>query len=461
MTPETLNPDIFRDYDIRGKSARDLSPELAYRLGRAFADLLGPEARHVVVGGDMRTDTPELKAALARGLAVSGLRVTDIGQVPTPQLYFAVCHLEAAGGVAVTASHNPPCDNGFKFCRAHAGPVVAREIQGFKRHVLADEPGAAVQPGAIHKQNLDEEYLEALTSRVEIARPLKVVVDGANGMLSELGPKLMRRLGMEVVELFCEIDARFPNHPADPTVAANMQQLVETVRATGADLGLGYDGDGDRLGAVAEDGRCLFGDQLLALLARPILARKPGAAIVFEVKCSRALVQDIEKHGGRPVMDRTGHSNIKRKMKEIDSPLGGEMSGHMFFADNYFGFDDALFASARLLELLASSDQTLSAHLDSLPHYPSTPEIRVGCADERKFQIVAALVDHFQARFPCLTLDGVRFDTGAGWGLVRASNTSPKLIVRAEAESASELERVQNELHEAFAAFPELSLKLS
>ncbi len=458
VTLEQVNPAIFRDYDIRGKSEADLSPALAYRLGRAFAAQLGPAARTVCVGGDMRLDTPELKAELARGLAVSGLEVIDIGQVPTPAVYFAVCHLGTDAGVQVTASHNPPCDNGFKFCGRDAAPVVAAEIAALREAVCAPEPPPAETVGRIRSQSIDEVYLDAIASRVEIGRPLKVVVDAGNGMLAELGPRLLRKLGMQVSEMYCTIDGRFPNHPADPTVAANMAELMERVRSEGADLGLGYDGDGDRIGAVDERGRLLYGDQLLALLARPILAERKGAPIVFEVKCSRALVQDIEQHGGRPVMFRTGHSNIKARMHADEAPLGGEMSGHMFFADDWFGFDDALFASARLLAQLSNGEASLGALLDTLPSYPCTPEIRVPCADERKFEVVASLARHFGERYPCLTVDGVRFDVGQGWGLVRASNTSPKLIVRAEAEDDDGLAAIKAELREALSELAGLSV---
>ncbi len=444
-----MNPHIFREYDVRGVVDRDLDPATVRALGRAYGSVIAEGGgRRVAVGMDVRESSPALAAALTEGIVAAGVDVLRLGTVPTPVVYFAVHHQRLDGGVQVTGSHNPIEFNGFKMMRGTAS-FFGEDLQGLRSRIEAGRYASGA--GTVADRDLREEYLGAITSRVKPARAMKLVLDAGNGCAGPFAPDLFRRLGCTVECLYCDPDGRFPNHIPDPTLPGTLVALRERVLATGADLGLAYDGDADRLGALDATGRILWGDQLLALFARQVLARRPGAPILFEVKCSRALIEDVAAHGGKPVMTRTGHSIIKQRMKETGSPLAGEMSGHMFFADDWYGFDDALYASARLVELVAAAGRPLAALVDELPRYHATPEIRIDCADDRKFEVVEAVRARYRGTHPVVEVDGARIDFTGGWGLVRASNTQPVLVLRAEGITPEARDAIEGELRAALA----------
>jgi phosphomannomutase/phosphoglucomutase len=391
---------------------------------------------------DVRESSPALAAALEAGILAAGIDVVRLGVVPTPVLYFAVRDGNLGGGVQVTGSHNPPEFNGFKMMRG-SDSLSGPDIQDLRRRIEAGRP--APGGGTARDADVRPRYLQVLLGRIRLPRPLRVVLDAGNGCAWELAPRVFRDLGCEVECLYCEPDGRFPNHIPDPTLPETLTALRERVLAGKADLGLAYDGDADRLGAVDGTGRILWGDQLLALFAREVLREAPGSKVLFEVKCSEGLAEDIRAHGGEPVMTRTGHSLIKKRMKELGSPLAGEMSGHMFFGE-WFGFDDALYASARLARIVAASTDTLAAMVDSLPRYEASPEIRVDCPDDRKFQVVDAVLDRYRHRREVIDIDGARILFPEGWGLVRASNTQPVLVVRVEGKTAAARDAILAEL---------------
>lgn len=439
-----INPHIFREYDIRGVVERDLDPEFVRALGRAFGSVVGEAGgARVAVGMDVRETSPALREALVEGILAAGIDVADLGLVPTPGMYFAVHEFDLDGGVQITGSHNPIEYNGFKMMLGR-GSLYGEGIQDLRRRMEA----GAMRAGRGRREALDVRgpYLDRLVAGLRPARPLTVVLDAGNGCASELAPALFRRLGHAVHELYCEYDGRFPNHIPDPTLPKTLEMLRSTVLAVGADLGLAFDGDADRLGAMDETGAILWGDQLLALFAREVLAVRPGAPVLFEVKCSRALAEDIRAHGGEPVMTKTGHSLIKTAMKERGAPLAGEMSGHLFFADSWYGFDDAIYAAGRLARLTASGDMPLSARAADLPRYHASPELRFDCPDERKFAVVDAVVERYRGTHPVGTVDGARVEFPDGWGLVRASNTQPALVVRAEGTSPEARDEILDEL---------------
>ncbi len=443
-----INPLIFREYDVRGTVGADLTPGTVEELGRGFGTYAVRQGvGTVMLGRDCRLSSPSFRDAMVAGLTATGLHVVDVGICPTPLLYFSIVTFAADGGVMITGSHNPPEFNGFKLC---VGPstLYGAKIQEVRRII---EAGAfASGNGTVETRDVAGRYMEYVRSVISIPRKLKVVVDAGNGTASRIAPELFRAMGMDVVELFCEMDGRFPNHFPDPTIPENLRFLVRAVRETGADLGVGYDGDADRIGAVDEKGTVLYGDYLLALFAREILSRKPGATIISEVKASQNLYDDIARRGGRAVMWKAGHSLIKQKMKEEGAEAAGEMSGHIFFADRYLGFDDAIYASARLFEIVAASDRPLSALLSDLPKVVATPEIRVDCPDERKFAVVervASLVSP-QAR-EVIAVDGVRAVFDGGWGLVRASNTQPVLVLRFEGRDEATVRRIRAVMEDA------------
>jgi len=434
-----LNPSIFREYDIRGIADRDFDAAFAETLGRAYGTLAREhDARLVSVGRDCRTTSDAYAAALMRGIASTGVDVLDIGVVSTPLVYFSLFHWNLDGGIQITGSHNPSDYNGFKVCLGTEA-LHGAGIQDLRRRI---EEGVVVSgDGVIRSREVVAPYTDYVVGNVAtLARPVRVVVDAGNGTAGPVAPNVYRRLGAEVDELFCEMDGRFPNHHPDPTVPANMAALIARVQETGAELGIAFDGDADRIGVVSGSGRIVWGDELLVLYARDVLSRNPGAVVVSEVKCSQRLYDDIERHGGRGIMWKAGHSLLKAKMKETGALLGGEMSGHIFFKERYFGYDDAVYAGARLLEILADTGRTVDELLSDLPPSHTTPEIRVDCPDDLKFDVAARVRDHFRATgAEIIDVDGVRVKFPHGWGLVRASNTQPVLVMRFEAQSVEEL----------------------
>jgi phosphomannomutase/phosphoglucomutase len=414
----------------------------------------------VAVGRDCRLSSPRLFEALTNGLREGGADVIEIGVGPTPLLYFAAHHLGTDGAVMITGSHNPGDENGFKMMRGKAS-FYGADIQRLRQRIVAGDFGPSAA-GKIEKQDVEDAYVAAMKERFDFSKMpssgFGFVVDAGNGAGGPLALRTMKALGLEPDPLFCDMDGRFPNHHPDPTVLDNIKALVERVRATGARVGIAYDGDADRLGAVDERGEVIWGDKLMILFSRGLLARNPGATVIGEVKCSQTLYDDIAKHGGNPVVWKTGHSLIKTKMKETGALLAGEMSGHLFFADRYFGYDDALYASLRLLEILSNDPRSLSEMLADVPRTFSTPELRVDCPDAIKFNVVAAVTKRFKdAGNAVVDIDGARISFGGAkdgppkWGLVRASNTGPILVMRFEAGSAAELDAIRREVETAVA----------
>ncbi|RMD92682.1 MAG: phosphomannomutase/phosphoglucomutase [Calditrichaeota bacterium] len=435
-----MNPNIFREYDIRGIADVDLVDETAVAVGRAFASHLIREGKKtVVVGRDVRLSSERIRNALVKGIVQTGMNVIDVGVVPTPAQYFSIVHYGADGGVMVTGSHNPIEYNGFKMSKGLAA-VYGQEIQTLKQ--IIDEQRFESGEGRVETRDVLPDYMKVLQEKTHISRKLNIVIDAGNGTGGMVAPELFKRLGCEVTCIYCEPDGHFPNHLPDPTVPKYVKDLQAKVTEMGADVGLGFDGDSDRVGVIDNKGRIIYADKLLAIFARDVLTRHPGAPIVFDVKCSQALPEVIRESGGKPVMWKTGHSLLKAKMKELKAPLAGEMSGHMFFADDYYGFDDAFFAAGRLLQILSASRQTLAEIHDSVPAFESTPEIRVECSDETKFRIVAELVERFKRDYEVVDVDGARVLFGDGWGLVRASNTQPVLVLRFEAKTQQRLKEI-------------------
>ncbi|MZH40424.1 MAG: phosphomannomutase/phosphoglucomutase [Nitrospinae bacterium] len=435
-----MNPQIFREYDIRGIVGKDLTPETVQQIGQAIGTYIKRQGgKSLVVGRDVRSSSVEFRDILAQALNSTGCDVVDIGMVPTPVSYFALHHLEADGGVMITGSHNPPEFNGFKISLGQHS-LYGKKIQELKGLIEADDFETGT--GKTDQTNVLEPYMDNICSIINVPRKVKVVVDGGNGCFGITGPQLLKKLGLDPIEIFCEPDGTFPNHHPDPTVEENLAGLIEKVRSENAELGIGFDGDADRIGVVDEKGNILWGDQLLTIFARDILSRNPGATIVGEVKCSQNLYQDIEKHGGVPVMAPAGHSLIKKKMKETNALLAGEMSGHVCFSDNYFGFDDAIFAAGRILQIIAQSSMKVSEMLADLPETAYTPEIRIDCPDDKKFEIVRELTESFRRQYEVVDIDGVRINFGDGWALIRASNTQPVLVLRFEAKTRDRLDEL-------------------
>ncbi len=430
-----MDPTIFREYDLRGVAERDMDADFARALGRAVATRvrrLHPDRKPALaVGRDCRLTSQAYAEAVIAGIAESGVDVVDIGMCPTPLLYFALFQLPVDGGVEVTASHNASEYNGFKVCIGRES-IYGQAIASLRGEI--ERGDFASGSAEVRRSEIVAPYQRYCAEQFgRLPRRLRVVVDGGNGASGPVAPPVLRAMGCEVTELFCEADGRFPNHHPDPTVPENLADVIRTVEAQQADLGIAYDGDGDRVGIVAPGGRILWGDELLVIFAREILTRKPGAVVISEVKCSQRLFDDVARHGGRPVMWKAGHSLIKAKMKEMHAEVGGEMSGHMFFADRFFGYDDAIYASCRLLEILARSTGTVLDLLEGLPPAFSTPEIRVDCPDAVKFAVVDGVRARLARDWPVEDIDGVRVSFPDGWGLVRASNTQPALVLRFEA----------------------------
>ena len=444
-----MNPRVFREYDIRGNGEADFPDDFVADLGRAagayFAD---KGARRITLGRDCRLTSPRIHATLKRELLAAGLDVIDVGIVHTPALYFSVFHLEADGGVMITASHNPAEDNGFKIVSGRT-TIYGAEIQKLRERIEKRAFRAGATPGTASEHDILKDYVAYIANNIQLGpRRFKVVVDGGNGTGGVAAVPILKTLGVQVDDIYCEPDGHFPNHHPDPTVPANLADLIAKVRADGAEVGIALDGDADRIGAVDGKGRIIWGDQLVMLFARDILTRKPDAIFVSEVKCSQALFDDINGRGGRAIMWKVGHSLIKAKMKEENADLAGEMSGHMFFAERWFGFDDAVYAGMRLVELLTRSDKTLAELFDTLPVLYNTPEIRMTCPDDLKFEVVKRAQAWFRERYPIVDIDGVRIQfqedgKNVGWGLIRASNTGAVLVLRFEADGNDRLAQIQ------------------
>ncbi|HEY3278920.1 MAG TPA: phosphomannomutase/phosphoglucomutase [Gemmatimonadales bacterium] len=441
----TIPASIFRQYDIRGTVGDQLTPATARSVGQAYATLAwerlgGGRAPRVAVGRDNRPSGAALAAGVREGVAAAGGTAVDVGELPTPALYFATKTLDVDGGIQITGSHNPPEFNGFKMVLAHDA-VFGDDIQLLRAMIEGGKLLTKAGGGQTAPRSPLPEYRNAIVQRnAPLARRVKVVVDCGNGVSTLVAIETLRQLGADVIPLFAESDGTFPNHHPDPTVVENLRDLQVAVKQERAELGIAFDGDGDRIGAVDERGEPVFGDQLLVLFGRDLVHRfGPGKPVIFDVKCSEVLPQMLQRAGLEPVMWKTGHSLIKQKMKEIAAPLAGEMSGHMFFGGDWYGFDDALFAAARLLAYVAREGGPLSRLLADLPPTVSTPELRVDCPDDRKFDVVERAARHFAARYPVFTLDGVRITFPEGWGLLRASNTQPVLVMRFEAQSAAAL----------------------
>jgi len=447
-----LNPAIFREYDIRGIADVDFGAAFAHRLGQAFGTLAQEHGAKVVsVGRDCRLTSDRYAEALRAGITATGLDVLDLGVCPTPLVYFSIFGWELDGGIQITGSHNPADYNGFKVCLGREA-LHGEQIQDLRRRM---ETGAFRSgQGAVRARPVVAPYQDYVAGNIgTLGRPIRVVVDAGNGTGGPVAPAIYRRLGVEVTELFCEMDGRFPNHHPDPTVPENMAQLIAAVRDRRAELGIAFDGDADRIGVVDAHGRIIWGDELLVLYARDVLERNPGAVVVSEVKCSQRLYDDIAARGGRGIMWKAGHSLLKAKMKETGALLGGEMSGHIFFRERYFGYDDAIYAGGRLLEILARTGKTVDALLADLPPSHSTPEIRVDCPDDVKFEVATRVRDHFRAGgLDIIDVDGVRVRFAHGWGLLRASNTQPVLVMRFEAESPAQLAEYRATVEHAVAA---------
>jgi phosphomannomutase/phosphoglucomutase len=439
------DPKIFRQYDIRGVWQKDLTEEVVSAVGKAFAfylkDNLKKDDITVTVGRDARKSSPLMFEALSDALTSSGINVIDIGMCPTPLQYFSLFHLDVDGGIMITGSHNPPEFNGMKLSLGRE-TLYGDKIQEIKR--IVDSKAALSGSGKLTKHEIIPDYIEYVKGRFERLDGLKAVVDAGNGTGGLVAPVIMKALGVEVIELYCEPDGDFPNHHPDPVVLENIKDLINKVKTEKAHIGIGYDGDADRIGVVDEEGNVVWGDRLMIIFSRDILKDNPGATVIGEVKCSQTLYDDVKAHGGNPIMWKTGHSLIKKKMKETGALLAGEMSGHIFFADRYFGYDDAVYASLRLLEILAKAGMPYSVKklLEGVPATVSTPEIRIDCPDEVKFKVVEKVKEAFKG-YDVIDIDGVRVNFDDGWGLIRASNTQPALVTRFEAKNPDALNRIR------------------
>lgn len=438
---------IFREYDIRGIADSELTSETVKAIGQAYGTYLsGRGVSKVTVGCDARLSSPRVKTDVMEGLVRAGVSVLDIGLVATPTFYWSLYHFDVNGGVMVTGSHNPPEFNGLKLAMGKA-TIWGDEIQEIYRIIVEDRAGTSALPGSVKKENIRQAYTEMLVSKIELGpRKLKVVLDSGNGTGGLFAPEFVRRAGCEVIELFSEPDGRFPNHHPDPTKREYLSDLIDAVRKNDADVGIGFDGDSDRIGVVDDKGNMLFGDQLMLLFWKEILPKHPGADVIVEVKSSMILPEETEKLGGKPIWWKSGHSLVKAKMREIDALFSGEVSGHMFFADEFFGFDDAFYAAGRLLRILSNTDKSLSDLIVEMPSYPSTAETRFSCPDELKFDIVERVRDAATKERETVTVDGVRIIHENGWSLLRASNTQPVLVARCEGRTQRDLEMISSDM---------------
>jgi len=453
----SIPKEIFKAYDIRGIVGKTLTPAIVEKIGQAIGSEAIARGRHeVAIGRDGRLSGPELSAALARGLRAAGVDVIDIGQVATPMLYFATYHFNTLSGVMLTGSHNPPDYNGLKIMLA--GETLAGDaIQAL--HVRIENGNLVSGNGGYRQEDIAERYLERIVGDVKLARPMKIAIDCGNGVAGSIAPELYRKLGCEVTELFCEVDGHFPNHHPDPSVPENLEDLMHALKTGNAEIGLAFDGDGDRLGVVTKNGSIIYADRQLMLFAEDVLSRQPGP-VVFDVKCTRNLAPWITQHGGTPVMWKTGHSWIKGKMKEINAPLGGEMSGHIFFKERWYGFDDGLYAGARLLEIL-SKEKDINAKLAALPNALNTPELQIKLKEGENYALIAQLQKTAQFDHPkqVITTDGLRVEYADGFGLARSSNTTPVIVLRFEADNEKALKRIQEDFRRIItAAKPDVTL---
>lgn len=448
---KTLNLEIFRESDIRGLVEEDLTPEFVLSLGKAIGTLLRRMGgKTITLGRDVRPSSYQISYILEKGILSTGCNVIDIGTIPTPVFYFSQFHFNCDGGVMVTGSHNPAAFNGFKIS-INKNSIYGETIQELYRIIFEEDFESG--RGRREAREIKEAYLQTLQEKFQFSRPIKMVVDGGNGCFGLVGPELLQRLGIEPIEIFCEPDGTFPNHHPDPTIEKNLKDLRQRVKEENVEVGIGFDGDVDRIGVIDDQGNIVWGDHLLILFSRHILKRYPGATIVGEVKCSQNLFQDIKNRGGIPVMAAAGHSLIKKKMRETGALLAGEMSGHIFFADQYYGYDDAIYAACRLLQILDGSNKRLSELLIDLPKTFYTPEIRIDCPDQEKFKIVKELKKYFTSRFDVVDIDGIRINFPDGWALVRASNTQPVMVLRFEAQSKDRLKEIQELVSDKLAKY--------
>lgn len=442
-----MNPGIFREYDIRGVAGKDILEEDVVIIGKAYGSLLNKQNKKIVsVGRDCRKTSDRFSELFIQGIISTGCDVIDIGVCPTPVLYFSIQHLNLEGGAMVTASHNPPEYNGFKLMTGEDS-IHSQGLQDIR--IIAEKKVFAQGEGKKTRKDVITPYKAYILNNIHIKQPLKIGIDAGNGTGGITALPVLKNLGCEVHDIYCDMDGTFPNHAADPTQKKNLLDLINMVKEKKLDLGVGYDGDADRIGVVDKNGEVIYGDQLMVIYAREILSRNPGATFISEVKCSMVMYDDIRKHGGNAIMWRTGHSLIKQKMKEENAALAGEMSGHMFFKDRYLGFDDALYATCRLLEIMADTGKGVDELIQDLPKTFTTPELRVDCPDEIKFDVVARIVAQFKAKQEVIDIDGLRAVYEDGWGLVRASNTQPALVLRFEALTEKRLGDIRHEIESA------------
>jgi phosphomannomutase/phosphoglucomutase len=443
-----LKPEIFRQYDIRGIVDKDLTQETVEILGKAIGTYFRRLNRsQVAVGMDCRLSSPAFSESLSQGLLSTGCDVTELGTIPTPLLYFAIFYKKMEAGVMITGSHNPPEYNGFKMMSGE-DTLYGPDIQDIYQ-IIASEAFIQDEFGSKKSYDIVPEYSDYVVENINLTKRLKVVVDAGNGTGGVVAVPILKRLGCDVIDLFCEMDGHFPNHHPDPTLPEALETLITEVKESGADAGIAYDGDADRIGVIDDKGNIIWGDLLMILFARDVLPSHPGAPVISEVKASKLLYEEIERLGGRPIMWKTGHSFIKKKIKQEKALIAGEMSGHIFFADRFFGFDDAIYSSARLLEILSRSEQKLSAMLTDLPKTFHTPEIRVYASDAVKFKIVEKVKKELAKKYPIVDIDGVRAQFPNGWGLVRASNTQEVLVLRFEADTEQDLQAIRKEMEKA------------
>jgi phosphomannomutase/phosphoglucomutase len=442
-----MNNEIFREYDIRGNVEKDLTDDVVRSIGRAFGSYMaGLGKKRASICRDCRLSSGHYRDLLVEAMVESGLDVTDVGLAPTPLFYYSLFNLDVEGGIMVTGSHNPPTMNGFKVA-VDKSTIYGEQIQNLRK-IIESERYTRGTGSYGEYTDIVKDYYGYLRSNIRIGKNFKVVIDAGNGTGGVIALPIMREFGQQVTDLFCDMDGHFPNHFPDPTVEKNLVTLRDTVRRERADVGIGYDGDADRIGVVDEQGGIIWGDYLMLIFARQILKKHKGGTFVSEVKCSTNLFDDIARRGGVPIMWKAGHSLIKQKMKETHALMGGEMSGHIFFADRFFGYDDAIYASLRFLEVMEEEGRPVSEFLSDLPRTYSTPEIRVDCADNVKFDVVRDLTDLYRSQYPIIDTDGVRAIFDGGWALVRSSNTQPILVLRFEAGTREDLDRIQSMVNE-------------